>query len=592
MEATWPPLGGTRLTRTLLSPSPHTYSPHAYLFCSFAFFHNLDIALFEGSEGLYAHISRDMRLSGKWFELTYHDEPYINKPPLFFWTLALFTGLFGEHEVALRLPGALFSLGTMMLTYFLGKSLFSRTAGFWAALVVATSHLFLWYGRRVLFDSMQTFFITLALFGWAKAHLQKAGDWWYPVVGVAMAFAVMTKGLHGVALPLVVIVVLLVLARDSSPLKSLSLHLSILLAIAIVATYANLLNDNLRFHFFDIFGGMRVAFNFSSVTDTTATEGKPMYWYLLMMWFDFFPWIALLPSSLLWFMSKPPLRLERSDLFVLIWFLGMFVALSLSTLKREPYLMPLIPPLGLMIGRYCDSVWCSSESKGLATMLLKVMLVLLAIAFVLAMFYGPTLLQKRWETQLSLFPWLFVMIMLSLASLLGYAVIRSKIRLALGMVGVLAVFFSIAVVGFILPAIDNATSARRTSETIRSFPRDPSDTLHLYSPRWPDHEDVVYYLNLEPGLPRLASEDLLLARVREVGQVLAVMDKSSFASLKQKPHLSIEPIHEFRQRRNNNLYLLKLRLTAFGLHESAESSVTGLAPRPARVVWDSTHRMS
>ena len=525
---------------------------------TFAFFYNLDIALFEGSEGLYAHISREMKLSGQWFQLTYHDESYINKPPLFFWVLAFFTRLFGENEIALRLPGALFSLGTMILTYYLGKSSFSRTAGFWAAMVVATSHLFLWYGRRALFDSMQTFFITLALFAWAKAHLQNAGNWWYPIVGTAIALAVMTKGLHGAALPLVVIIGLLAVTRDYSPLKNLWFHVSVFLAITIIAVYASVLSDNLAWHF-NILGGLKTAFGLSGPT-YTASIGHPIYWYLLIMWFDFFPWIALLPSSLIWLLSEHPLRLERSEIFILVWFLAMFTALSLSTLKREPYLMAVVPPLGLMIGCYCHSLCGSSGPKRLSTAVLRIMLGLLAVAFVVAMMYGPSLLQKRWETPPSLFPPALVTIMLSLAILLAYAVIRSKIGLAVGTVGSLAAGFSIAVVGLLLPAIDEVSSARRASDTIKSFPRPSSEPLHLYSPRWPDNEDVVYYLNLEPALPRLASEEMLVAKVREAGHVLAVMDKTSFTTLNQKADVSVELIHEFPQRRNKNLYLLTISL--------------------------------
>jgi hypothetical protein len=210
------------------------------------------------------------------------------------------------------------------------------------------------------------------------------------------------------------------------------------------------------------------------------------------------------------------------------------------------------------------------------------MLGLLAIAFFLAMFYGPVLLEKQWETPPSLFPFPFVTIMLFMGTLLGYAAIRSKIRLALGIVGTLALFFAIAVVGLILPAIDDATSARRTSEMIKSFPRDPSQTLHLYTPRWPDNEDVVYYLNLEPALPRMSSEDMLLAKVREADHVLVVMDRSAFASLKDNPYLSIEAVHEFiqrqnKRRRNKNLYLLKVRFVASALHPG-RSSLSGLVP--------------
>ena len=70
-----------------------------------------------------------------------------------FWLLNLSTSIWEIHEIALRLPGSLAAVGTILLTYVLGTQLMSSRAGFWAALVVATSHVFLWYGRRVLFDS-------------------------------------------------------------------------------------------------------------------------------------------------------------------------------------------------------------------------------------------------------------------------------------------------------------------------------------------------------------------------------------------------------------------------------------------------------
>ena len=87
-----------------------------------AFFYILHLSLLEGSEGLYAHIAKEMLHSRDFSHLTYQGEPYINKLPLFFWTLAFFTTLLGEHEVSLRLPAAISSLGTMALVYSLGNN--------------------------------------------------------------------------------------------------------------------------------------------------------------------------------------------------------------------------------------------------------------------------------------------------------------------------------------------------------------------------------------------------------------------------------------------------------------------------------------
>jgi hypothetical protein len=163
---------------------------------------------------------------------------------------------------------------------------------------------------------------------------------------------------------------------------------------------------------------------------------------------------------------------------------------------------------------------------------------------------------------MSVFPFAFITVVVLLAVLLGYGAVRSKIKLALGTVATLAIVFTFGVVGLILPAIDAAGSTRRVSDTIKAFPRSASETLYLYSPDWPGNEDIVYYLNLEPALPRLASEEMLLAQIRETGHVLAVMDNTSLAALKARPDLSLEVVQEFPQRRRMDMHLLKIRLAA------------------------------
>lgn len=166
-----------------------------------AYFANLHLSLLEGSEGLYAGIAGEMARRGEFFDLTYQGIPYFNKPPLFFWMLNLSTSIWGDHEIALRLPGSLAAVGTILLTYVLGTQLMSSKAGFWAALAVATSHVFLWYGRRVLFDSTLTCLVTLALFAWIQVHMLGRSSRWYLVAFVSMALGAMLKEMHGFSCP-------------------------------------------------------------------------------------------------------------------------------------------------------------------------------------------------------------------------------------------------------------------------------------------------------------------------------------------------------------------------------------------------------
>jgi len=214
-----------------------------------AFFYNLNHSFLEGSEGLYADITREMVRSHQLLQLRYQGGAYFNKPPLFFWLLALSTSLFGENEVAFRLPGAMFSLGTMALTYALGRVLFSQTVAFWAALVVATSHVFLWYGPRVLLDSALTFFITLALLGWVQASLRRASPWWYVLSFLAMALGAMTKELHGFALPALLIVAYAAIQRDFRMLRQPFFWIGLLMSLSLVTAYSWMLESGFQGHF-------------------------------------------------------------------------------------------------------------------------------------------------------------------------------------------------------------------------------------------------------------------------------------------------------------------------------------------------------
>ena len=73
---------------------------------AWGYFANLHLSLLEGSEGLYAGIAGEMGRRREFFDLTYQGVPYVNKPPLFFWLLHASTSIWGDHEIALRLPGS------------------------------------------------------------------------------------------------------------------------------------------------------------------------------------------------------------------------------------------------------------------------------------------------------------------------------------------------------------------------------------------------------------------------------------------------------------------------------------------------------
>jgi len=524
-----------------------------------AYFANLHLSLLEGSEGLYAGIAGEMVRRREFFDLTYQGVPYFNKPPLFFWLLNLSTSMWGDHEIALRLPGSLAAVGTILLTYVLGVRLVSPTAGFWAALVVATSHVFLWYGRRVLFDSTLTFLVTLALFAWVHVQLLGRSSRWYLLAFVSMALGAMLKEMHGFFLPLLVMALYAAIQRDARMLKDRYFWAGLALAVVMMAGYAQMLGPGYQHHF-RIGKAIESTWNAGFMSHSgKAADGHPVYWYLGMMWADFFPWCAVLPSALLLLWAQRPFRAHPTELLLLVWVLGLFTAFSLATLKREPYLTTVVPGIGVMIGYYYHRVFSSTERTGPMAPLLRILLAVLAVTFAAGMFFGAAPLRRRWLVSSAVVSPMFIVTIVSLAALLLYAVVRARMRLALGMVGALAVAYMVLVVNYVFPSIDQAASPRKAVEEIKTLALGTQPPLFMYIPGWPKNEDALYYLKRDNVVPDLPSQDAVLEAARKHGAIRVVTEEQHAAALQAHTGLVVGTLQEFRQPGRKHLFLLSVQ---------------------------------
>jgi len=110
-----------------------------------------------GSEARHAEIARTMLESGDYVVPHLCGRPYIDKPPLFNWTVAALFRLTGRVNFAVaRLPSAVCSIAAMLGIYFLGRRWLSARAGACAALIWGTSWLVVEWGRFCQMDVMMT----------------------------------------------------------------------------------------------------------------------------------------------------------------------------------------------------------------------------------------------------------------------------------------------------------------------------------------------------------------------------------------------------------------------------------------------------
>lgn len=272
----------------------------------------------------------------------------------------------GFTSFAVRFPPALFGTLTVLLTFFLGKSLYTSRTGFLSALILASSFEFTFLTTRANIDTTLTFFTTtsiLCFFLWVQ-HSKEEKPYENSMRGlsffgfyIGMALATLAKGPIGFILPLLVSLIYLVIQKDWEGMKGMRLLPGMLLFLLIVLTW----------YLPAIFSGGKAYLMetlFKHTLDAYAkgwTHVNPFYYYFLNFPVDFLPWTLFLPGVIFFALSQKGEGIGREFLFLLVWFVSIFLFFSFSKGKRPIYLLPLYPAVSLMVGNVWDKYISSSN---------------------------------------------------------------------------------------------------------------------------------------------------------------------------------------------------------------------------------------
>lgn len=88
-------------------------------------------------------------------------------PPLYYWFLNVWVRIFGDSVILMRLSSVLFSIITILLVYLIGKNN-NKKYGIWAATLVATNPLLIYYSQELRMYSMAVGWLTGAVYFWLK----------------------------------------------------------------------------------------------------------------------------------------------------------------------------------------------------------------------------------------------------------------------------------------------------------------------------------------------------------------------------------------------------------------------------------------
>jgi 4-amino-4-deoxy-L-arabinose transferase-like glycosyltransferase len=145
-------------------------------------------------EPRFAALARDMVLNHEWLFPRVGGDLYQDKPPLYFWLLAIGYTLFGSVKASFLIPSFLAAGGTLFLLYDLGRRTVSREAGLAAALITVCTLQFVMVMRGAQIDATLCFLTTFSLYALLR-HLLLGPAWgWYFIGGFVAGLGVFTKG--------------------------------------------------------------------------------------------------------------------------------------------------------------------------------------------------------------------------------------------------------------------------------------------------------------------------------------------------------------------------------------------------------------
>lgn len=291
--------------------------------------------------------------------------PYSDKPPLLFWLINLGWSLFGVSDTVGRLVSPLFGLASLFATAGLARLLWpeAKSVRLLAPWVVLGS--LVWTGAATLsmFDVMLMFFTLIALMGIVVAARATAGlaggrrsyGWFiagWLLFGAGAGLGALSKG------PVIILfifpVALLAPIWLPSPRGGGGMGRPIWYAGALGGI---LLGAAIGFGWAlaaaaqggEEYGQAILWGQTSGRVVNSFAHGRPIWWYLPMLFLLFFPWI-LWPA--LWgALRHMPWRRESGLTFVLVWFLGALIGLSLVSGKQPHYLLPAVPAFALIVAR-------------------------------------------------------------------------------------------------------------------------------------------------------------------------------------------------------------------------------------------------
>ena len=304
-------------------------------------------SLGEPDEGRYAEIAREMLVSHDWITPRLDGFLFFDKPPLHYWASATAYQLFGVNPWSARLWCALTGLLAMLAVGWAGRRLFGREVGGYAMAILGSSLVFTMAAHINTLDVGVASFLGIGMAFFLVAQFDPSAarhrTWLNVSMWSALALAFLSKGLIGVVLPGLALVVFMFWQRDIRMIRRTSPWIG-LLVITVIAAPWFVMICRLHPEFFDYFF---IREHFTRFLTSDAGRSKPLGFFIPVVVLGLFPWTLMLP----WRQSDWKVLAIRDPArrFLLVWVGVTFLFFSASHSKLTFYVLPLFPAAAVLL---------------------------------------------------------------------------------------------------------------------------------------------------------------------------------------------------------------------------------------------------
>jgi 4-amino-4-deoxy-L-arabinose transferase-like glycosyltransferase len=283
--------------------------------------------------------------SGNWLIPTLAGEPYMNNPPLFYWTAALFAKLFSPwlalHDGA-RLASGFYTALTLLFIGLNGRKLYGDNRGWAAAIILIGCIGMLVRAHQIITDLALLTGIAMMLYGFSLSQERSvpAGIW----MGIGVGIGFLSKGFIAPLFFILIAITLPLLSKKWRIRRYLSgLIIAILCALPWLTIWPLLLYLNSP----QLFAEWAWTHNLGSWLNYAASgpNKETLYYVKNLSWIA---WPALPLAAWVVWQSRHRLA-QRDDLQLpLVSFFVMLITLSLTPNIKEVYALPMLLPLTLL----------------------------------------------------------------------------------------------------------------------------------------------------------------------------------------------------------------------------------------------------